>query len=206
MNKIGKRLQVIASLVDTKNVADVGCDHGKLVEYLFDRKIIESAIISDISRPSLDKAIKLLSAKNYPYTAICCDGLSGYKVGNLDTCIISGMGGFEICKILDKTSINIDNLILSPQQNIIETKKFLIDKNYQIVFDIIVEEKGKFYNIFKCKKSDEKINLSDYRLQFGLDNFTNKNSDIKKFLDAKLSKFYAIQASLETSNEKLKIK
>ena len=59
MSKLSKRLQVIADLVNKNNVCDVGCDHGKLVEYLLSNKIVDYAIVSDISQPSLNKAIEL---------------------------------------------------------------------------------------------------------------------------------------------------
>ena len=47
MNKLGKRLEVIASLVDRKRIADVGCDHGKLAYYLLDNGISDYAVVSE---------------------------------------------------------------------------------------------------------------------------------------------------------------
>ena len=99
MNKLGKRLEVIASLVDRKRIADVGCDHGKLAYYLLDNGISDYAVVSDISRPSLNKAIDILSKTKYNFDYICCDGLSGYSGYNVDQAIIAGMGGDEIIKI-----------------------------------------------------------------------------------------------------------
>ena len=75
MNKLGKRLEVIASLVDCKRIADVGCDHGKLAYYLLDNGISDYAVVSDISRPSLNKAVDILSKTKYNFDYICCDGL-----------------------------------------------------------------------------------------------------------------------------------
>ena len=60
MNKLTKRLQVIFDLVSSRVIADVGCDHGKLTKALFDENKIDFAYVSDISKLSLEKAIKLL--------------------------------------------------------------------------------------------------------------------------------------------------
>ena len=100
MNKLGKRLEVIASLVNCKRIADVGCDHGKLAYYLLDNGIVDYAVVSDISKPSLNKAVDILSKTKYNFDYICCDGLTGYKGYNIDQCIIAGMGGDEIIKII----------------------------------------------------------------------------------------------------------
>ena len=70
MNKLGKRLEVIASLVDRKRIADVGCDHGKLAYYLLEKGISDYAVVSDISMPSLNKAIDILSKTKYKYSKI----------------------------------------------------------------------------------------------------------------------------------------
>ena len=68
MIKISFRLKFISSLVDERIVADVGCDHGKLVRKLFDENKIDFAYVSDISRGSLQKAIDLrntISGRRY---------------------------------------------------------------------------------------------------------------------------------------------
>ena len=36
MIKLNKRLDLIANLVDERNVADVGCDHGKIILKIFE--------------------------------------------------------------------------------------------------------------------------------------------------------------------------
>ena len=111
MSKLGKRLEVIASLVTKKRICDVGCDHGKLAHYLLENKISDYAVVSDISMPSLNKAIDILSKSKYNFDYICCDGLTGYVGYDIDECIISGMGGDEIIKIIF-INLNINRLNL----------------------------------------------------------------------------------------------
>ena len=76
MNKLSFRLEFISSLVDERIIADVGCDHGKLVRKLFDENKIDFAYASDISSSSLQKAIDLLKDKKDKIKAISRAGIT----------------------------------------------------------------------------------------------------------------------------------
>lgn len=192
MSKLPKRLEIIASLVNYRKVCDVGCDHGKLAEYLLNNKLVDSVIVSDISLPSLNKAIDLLSKKGYNFEYIHCDGLSGYKGKDIDQCVISGMGGDEIIKIISSSPIEINSFILSPQHNNIGVKKFMLARGYNIDYDIIISDKGKFYNIFRCIKSDKVTTLSSLNLVIGKENLTDPRSDIDNFVSYEINKVQRI--------------
>jgi len=201
MNKLSKRLEIISSLVTGRVIADVGCDHGKLAYNLLKSNVIEHAYISDISRSSLQKAIDLLSKNNMNYTAICCDGLSGYNNVKLDECIIAGMGGEEIIKIISNSNAEVSSYIISPQHNIIETKKFILGLDYIITFDIIIKDKNKFYNIIKCEKSINKQDYTELDLYFGKDSFIDNRSDISEFIELEIYKNK--QLLCKVNNEKV---
>lgn len=203
MSKLSKRLQTIANLVDGDIVSDIGCDHGKLAEYLLKNKIVKKMIVSDISAPSLQKAIDLLCVGNYVFEAICCDGLKGYNNKQIDQCIISGMGGDEIMQIISNSPIQIRSFILSPQHNNIEVKKFMLNVGYNIDYDIIVKDKGKFYNIFRCNKGDHVSTFNDFDLLFGKDNFISQDSDINEFVDYETRKLEKLFSSQDIKNEQL---
>lgn len=203
MNNISKRLQVIAQLVNKEYVADVGCDHGKLADYLLRQKKIKHITVSDISRPSLQKAIDLLSKNNYNFDYICCDGLTGFNEKFIEQCIIAGMGGDEIIKIISNSPIDIESYILSPQHNIIEVKEFMFSIGFCIDFDIIIKDKNKFYNIFRCEKSSNNININYSDMIIGKDNLNNSLSDINEFVDYEISKIENILKNHNKINSKL---
>lgn len=204
MNKLTKRLKLISELVEGQVVADVGCDHGKLTKELFENGKIKFAYISDISKSSLQKAIDLLNNYNYPFEAICCDGLQGFGGKKIDECIIAGMGGFEIMKIIQNSQVVIDKFILSPQHNEIELKKFLCNNSFEITYDLIIFDKGKFYNIIKCKRSKNIVKLDDFNLYFGKQNFKDENSDLNDYVDYKLQKLKNIKCNKTSELEKIK--
>ena len=52
-----KRIDTLCSLLEKTNVfADVGCDHGYCSEYMLKNELCNKAILSDISKGSLQKA------------------------------------------------------------------------------------------------------------------------------------------------------
>jgi len=185
MNKLNKRLQKIADLVDRKVIADVGCDHGKIVLYLFENDKIDKAVISDISKPSLQKAIDLLNQKGYTnFVDYFCDGLTKYKESDkVEQIIIAGMGGLEMIQILKNSPISVKNVILQPQRNEYEVKEYLVDNNFNISYDIIIEDKDKFYNIIKANKVKNKNEITEFEILFGKQNFEEGLSDFKNYLD-----------------------
>ncbi len=190
--KLSKRLNAVYAFVDMACVLDIGCDHGKLIEKLFESKKITYAFVSDISSPSLLKAVNLLKDNNRNFDFDVADGFSNKMLNkNLQQCIISGIGGFEIIKILSNNITDITKFVLQPQNNWLELKKYLVKNNYKIVNDVVIKDKNIFYNVIKTEKTLNKNKLSQFQLRFGDDNYTNKNEDFilyLKYLENKYEK------------------
>ena len=201
MNNLSKRLLKISQLVNEKIVADVGCDHGKLSYYLLKNNICDKVIVSDISKSSLQKAIDLLTEEKLNFESICCDGLNGFGDKHIDQCIISGMGGDEIIKIINSSPIEIKSYILSPQHNIVDVKKFMLSKGYNIEVDFIIKDKDKFYTILKCEKNNIVPTLTNFDLHFGKDNFKSNNEDFVDYLNIELKKYSSLANMVDTTKK-----
>lgn len=189
--RLSVRLQNIADQVDKRRVCDIGCDHGKLVEYLFDQNKIDYAFLSDVSMPSVQKAVALMGKKNVQFDWVCADGTQGIQNQNIEQGIISGMGGIEIIKILTDDKTNISSWVLQPQNNEICLKKFLIKNKFKIVKDFIVKDKNIYYNILKVEKTQKKQKVSKFYLYFGKDNFAH-NIYFRDYLEYMENKYQKI--------------
>ncbi len=201
---LSKRLKCIINLVQNRRIIDVGCDHGKVVLKLFCDNKIDFAICSDISLPSVQKAETLLKENNIPqekFSIRCGDGLETLKVDdNIEEMIIAGMGGKEIINIINNAPILPESMILQPQKNAIEVKKTILERNYHIVFDKIVKDSGKFYNIIKAQKKNNKQDVSEYNLYFGMINFEEKNKDFEEYLDYLKEKYTTLLTKVDNTN------
>lgn len=179
---LSPRLIKVRDFVDCKRVADIGCDHGKLVEDLFRQKMIDYAFVSDISKPSVNKAVELLTKNNRNFDYAVGDGLEKIEgKHNIEQVIISGMGGLEIIKILENNHLNISKFVLQPQNNEIKLKMWLAENNFEILNDLIVKDKHIYYNVIKVQSAKKVKKQKLFDLKFGKDNF-NGNEDFYKYL------------------------
>jgi len=150
--KLSKRLQAIADFVEHgAAVADIGTDHGYLPVYLVQNGISSRVFASDISAGSLSAAIR--SSEKYDLADkiafINAPGLTGILEDDVDTVVISGVGGETIVQILEETqwAKNGKKLILQPQTKKGVLSDYLSENGYVIKDSKVVEDKGREYLI-----------------------------------------------------------
>lgn len=196
LESLSLRLIRIKQFVTGKRVADIGCDHGKLVDDLFKTGRIEYALVSDISEPSVNKAVTLLNKSSFNFDYAVADGLDAIRPEqNIDEVIISGMGGLEIIKILSNNHTLVPSFVLQPQNNELKLKQYLLKNGYNIVRDEIVRERHMFYNVLNVVKTTKHQKLSGFDLRFGKDNFNN-NKDFLEYLNYQNIKYTAMLDNL----------
>ena len=106
------------------------------------------------------------------------DGLTALSPDEVDSVVIAGMGGNLMIRILTEGSAVADTLselILQPQSEVEEVRRFLIQSGWQISDEDMVEEDGKYYFLMKAvpqrkkdadaessmrRKQDARLNLS----------------------------------------------
>ena len=165
--RIPKRMLAIANLVDNSKVlADVGCDHAYISINLLEKGKVERIIASDLREGPLNIArdnIRLYGFEDRIETRLCA-GLCGYEAGEVDTILISGMGGMLVKEILSE-SIDVvkmaDTLILEPQSDLRVVRAYLKDIGFEIIDEDMLNEGGKYYQIIKAVKSKERIENCD---------------------------------------------
>jgi tRNA (adenine22-N1)-methyltransferase len=158
---ISNRLKALAHMVTPgSKVCDVGCDHGLLAIYLVQQGISPYVIAMDVRKGPLGNAAKhvlLYGVTDYIETRLS-DGLNALRKGEVQTIICAGMGGRLMERILRDGHHLIqftDELILQPQSEIPQFRRFLREKGYCIFKENMIEENGKFYSIMKAKRTGE---------------------------------------------------
>jgi tRNA (adenine22-N1)-methyltransferase len=164
---IAPRLIVIASLTPKGAIlADIGSDHGLLLEYLLNNGIITRGYASDnkigpysrlFDKFAIDKRI----------TTYMADGLEQLP-NDVDTIVIAGMGGILINNIL-KRNINrvntLKTLILSPHQQQKDVRGYMMKQGFMISEEALVQEGDKFYDVMRFDHGF--INYDDHQLTWG---------------------------------------
>lgn len=149
--KINARLKKIGDLVEENSTClDVGCDHAMLDIYLVKKRKNIKAIASDIAEGPLTQAKENIRKEHLEkeIETRLGYGLSTYT-NEIDTIIISGMGGRNIIEILKTSNVlsKIKCLILSPNNYQKEVKEYLCKKGFEISNEEFVEDNHFIYQI-----------------------------------------------------------
>ena len=155
-SRMSQRLIRICDMLrnrDTDNlitVADIGCDHGYISMYLVQNEIADRAIAMDIRKGPLegaDRNIREYGLDDRIVTRLS-DGLKGLSKNEADACVIAGMGGKLMMKILkdnEPLELGIKKGVLQPQSEICEFRRFLRDNGYHIADENMILDEGKYY-------------------------------------------------------------
>lgn len=193
MVKLSKRMQAIADyIIATDTVVDVGTDHGFLPIYLVENKICKHAIAMDINQGPLERAKEHIeeSKLTKKIQTRRSDGLESLKQKEAQVMIIAGMGGPLMMRILQNgkdIASCFDEIVLQPQSELEEFRKFLYLTGYEIVDETMVLEEGKYYTIWKVipglfKNEDDYWKLPAEVKRYGKPLIMNKNIIFKQFL------------------------
>ena len=153
--KVSARLKKIAYMVKYPMLFDVGSDHALLPIFAIKQGLATSAVATDINPGPLARAeqnIELFGLGNAIKTRLTSglDGLTGTKNS---TCIIAGMGGILVNGIIKQnlqTALAFGQIIIQPQRDVPDVRRFILSNGFKIDDEEMVEERGKFYNILDC--------------------------------------------------------
>lgn len=160
---LSKRMEALARMVTPGNrLCDVGCDHGFLPIYLVQQKLIPSAIAMDIGEGPLMAARTHIAEAGLEtvITTRRSDGLAQVSEDETDTILIAGMGGGIVIHILTEgrsVARKVKELILQPQSELEEVRRFLFSENYELLQEDMILEDGKYYPMMKVRYAPEKF-------------------------------------------------
>ena len=164
--KLSKRLQAIYDMVPQSNViADIGSDHALLPISLVLNGKVTRAYASEVNEGPFEATVKNIEkhgVSNY-VKAVLSDGISELEK-DVNTVSICGMGGSLIVDILDKNKnmlANVSTLVLGPNNNEENVRIWLMSNGFEIAFERIVEEDGRFYEIIKANKGISNYNKEE---------------------------------------------
>jgi tRNA (adenine22-N1)-methyltransferase len=158
MITLSERLQAVASRVpEGCRLADIGSDHALLPVWLVQAGRIRSAVAGELNEGPYLAAAKQVREAGLEelITVRRGDGLAVLAPGEADAIAIAGMGGTLIARILHAGASKIagvQRLILQPNVGADRVRQWLLDWNWVLIEEEIVEEDGKIYEILVAEK------------------------------------------------------
>lgn len=164
-----KRLEEIFSVLTVCNVfADIGCDHGYIANAMLDYRKCDRAIIADVSEKCLKKAESLLADYISAGKAekVVSDGFANVK--SCDQALIAGMGGEEICGIIERATELPQRLVIQPMKNVDKARLCAVKAGYRVEKDYCFTDGKKYYDLIVLVKGADK--LTEDETEFGRTN------------------------------------
>lgn len=205
---LSQRMKAVVDMVPphSSNIADVGCDHAYVSIYLKLERNAEHIIAMDVRQGPIEIAKKNID--DYGLTGNIevrlSDGLSKLAPGEADTIIIAGMGGLLIKDILTRgrdvlCADNPPMLVLQPQSDIHEVRRYLYSIGYHIENETMLNEEGKYYTVIlavpgvSCAYEDEEDFI------YGRINIESQSDTLLKYLENEETIFNNILSELNNS-------
>jgi tRNA (adenine22-N1)-methyltransferase len=173
-DKLSVRLETVAKYVpEDSKLADIGSDHAYLPSYLVKTGVITFGIAGEVAKGPFQSAEKNVRAEGLTdvISVRMGDGLEVIQPGDVDCITIAGMGGSLITNILEngKEKLSaVKRLVLQPNLNAIAIRKWLIDNNWELFAEEIIEEDSKIYEILVAERGDPLKPYRDINLETGL--------------------------------------
>jgi len=160
MIQLSQRLQTVAHYISTGHrVADIGSDHAMLPVYLVQQKICPFAIAGELNEGPWQAATKQIAHANLSSTieARRGNGLEVIAPHEVDSITICGMGGALISTILEEgyrqgKLEGVTELVLQPNVGEDAVRAWLIEHDWALMDETILEEDGKIYEVLHAQK------------------------------------------------------
>lgn len=163
-----ERLKSILQFINEDDiVADIGCDHGYLLELAIKYKNIKKCYAVDNKIGPLNSAKKNLE-KYDNVSFVLSDGLIELDSDDINCVVIAGMGGMLINKIFNDSKEkfkNIQKIIVAPNKDVDKVRMNFTLNGFKITDETICFEGDIYYEILVFEIGEQK--LSEKEILFG---------------------------------------
>lgn len=202
MNLSVRMSEIVKYVPKGSKVIDVGTDHAYVPIYLRKNKIAASVLATDVNKGPLEKAAKNIAKYKVDNIALKhTSGLEGINYYVPDVVMISGMGGFLVIDII-KTSLELVNkvsrLILQPQHDIDEVRKYIHSIGFKIIDESMVYDAGKYYVVIVCEHGIESYE-NEYEYTYGKKLIENRQDIFKEWINMTINRNNTILENIKAA-------
>ncbi|GGF07773.1 tRNA (adenine(22)-N(1))-methyltransferase [Halobacillus andaensis] len=209
-DQLSKRLETVADFLQKPiRFADIGSDHAYLPCFVCQNDPEAFAIAGELNKGPYLSALEEVKKRqlNHQIEVIQGNGLEVID-NRINQIVIAGMGGPLITEILDEGKdklTHVSKIITQPNIDARSIRKWLIDHEYNLVNEVILEEGGHVYEILVAEKGEPKKNyeekLLERQLWLGPHLLKEKNSAFYKKWEEEKEKKHQIVEQMKRASE-----
>ncbi len=207
--RLSKRLETVASYIPKGAIlADIGSDHAYLPCYAYLNGFISGGIAGEVAEGPFQSAKKQItkSKLDSKIEARKGDGLEVIQPNEVTCITIAGMGGSLIRSILEngKNKLpGVKRLVLQPNIGASAIREWLIENDWELIAEEILEEDKKIYEVLVAEKGNplKPYQHKEQELLLGPFLLKEKNSVFEKKWAHELKHWEKIFSQLETAGE-----
>lgn len=207
---LSKRLHTVASFIPKGSIlADIGSDHAYLPCYAVHKGLVQQAIAGEVADGPWTSAHNQVKEEGLEGSISVRkgDGLDVLNPGEATCITIAGMGGTLISNILERGKDKLEGttrLVLQPNIQAINIRKWLMANDWQLIDEVILEEDGKIYEVLVAEPGNGSGPYSDKQeaeLLMGPFLMKEKNDVFRKKWRAEREHWLRILEQLEASGK-----
>jgi tRNA (adenine22-N1)-methyltransferase len=171
---------IIKHIKSNSTIIDVGSDHALLSTSLVKHTPIKHIYNVEKNIGPLNNSIANTRCFNN-ITNIHANGLNfTLPERRIDYCVIAGMGGHKIIKIMTHHNAKkCQTFILQPANNTSDLRRFLAASGYFVGYEEIICEHGVYYDLLVVSKHRGMPIVSDEDIFFGPFNLKHRTNDFE---------------------------
>lgn len=171
--ELSYRLKAVASYLPSQmHIADIGGDHAFLLLSLAKQKRLKKGIVGEKNEGPFQNAKKNVALTGYAALIDVRkgDGLRVLYSNEVDVVVIAGMGGLLIRQILENGKdklAGVQRLVLQPNNASFHVREWLVNRQYKITTETIVEENNILYEIIVAEPGVDVTQYSQTAISYG---------------------------------------
>ncbi len=188
------RLMAVAGFVPAgRVVADIGADHAYLGIWLVLRGRVPKVVATEASAGPAQRALKNIRRYGVEdrVEVRVGSGLGVLCPGEAEVLVMAGMGGQTMISILESGGRVLEaskRLVLQPMTGAGKLRKWLVSKGFRFLDEVLVEEKGRFYEVICVEAGTERVD-DEILFEIGPVIWRKPDPLLRRFLRQKLSRY-----------------